>query len=234
MFQTVRHWWGSGRGRVTARLFLFELFVVVVGVLIAQGLAGIVQQRSDFARMESERARMRFELADTNSSFQSWRAATPCLNQRMSDVMSGKDFAAGSMRRPSLSSPDYAPPSTEVMDLIAKRYGIEEKVKLTWVGANSVTVAGAVTAIREKWGRLMLVDPAYGPVTVADHAEARLAAADINAQLRLIEGVVNDALPNFRKLRIAARDQYQPDHGPARSCAAIWKSGEINPPLGMR
>jgi hypothetical protein len=39
VFQTVRHWWGSGRGKVTARLFLFELFVVIAGVLIAQGLA---------------------------------------------------------------------------------------------------------------------------------------------------------------------------------------------------
>ena len=37
MFQTVRHWWGSGRGKVTGRLFLFELLVVVIGVLIAQG-----------------------------------------------------------------------------------------------------------------------------------------------------------------------------------------------------
>jgi hypothetical protein len=35
----VRHWWGSGRGKVTARLLLFELFVVIAGVLIAQGLA---------------------------------------------------------------------------------------------------------------------------------------------------------------------------------------------------
>ena len=42
MFQTVRHWWGSGRGKITARLFLFELLVVVIGVLIAQMLAGYV------------------------------------------------------------------------------------------------------------------------------------------------------------------------------------------------
>ena len=50
MFQAVRHWWGGGRGKITARLFLFELFVVVAGVLIAQALAAYVQQRSDLAR----------------------------------------------------------------------------------------------------------------------------------------------------------------------------------------
>ena len=27
MFRAVRHWWESGRGKVTARLLLFELFV---------------------------------------------------------------------------------------------------------------------------------------------------------------------------------------------------------------
>jgi hypothetical protein len=36
MFQTVRHWWGSGRGKVTARLFLFELFVVIAGKMLAR------------------------------------------------------------------------------------------------------------------------------------------------------------------------------------------------------
>ena len=37
MFKTVRHWWQEGDGKTTARLFVFELFVVVAGVLIALG-----------------------------------------------------------------------------------------------------------------------------------------------------------------------------------------------------
>jgi hypothetical protein len=77
MFSTVRHWWQRGDGRATARLFLFELFVVVAGVLIAQALAGYVQTQSDLARMESERARIRYELASTHSGFRSWGAAVP-------------------------------------------------------------------------------------------------------------------------------------------------------------
>ena len=38
MFQAVRHWWGSGRGRVTARLLVFELLVVVIGVALYAAL----------------------------------------------------------------------------------------------------------------------------------------------------------------------------------------------------
>ena len=83
MFQTVRHWWGNGRGKVTARLFAFELLVVVAGVLIAQALADIVQDRAEFAKMQSERSRVRYELTSVHNAFRSWEAALPCLNQRM-------------------------------------------------------------------------------------------------------------------------------------------------------
>ena len=69
MFQTVRHWWGSGHGKVTARLFLFELFVVIAGVLIAQGLAGYAQRQASLGQMESERARVRNELISAHSVF---------------------------------------------------------------------------------------------------------------------------------------------------------------------
>ena len=38
MFHAVRQWWSRGRAKVTARLFLFEIVVVMVGVLLAQGM----------------------------------------------------------------------------------------------------------------------------------------------------------------------------------------------------
>ena len=117
---------------------------------------------------------------------------------------------------------------------VAKRYGAEEKIGLNWIATNIAQVAQADFTIRDKWGRLMLIDPVFGPVTVADHAEARLAAADIKTQLRRIAGLARDVEPIFRKLGIGARNQWQPGHGPARSCAAIWKSGDISPLLSIR
>ena len=57
MFQTVRHWWASGRGKITARLFVFELFVVVAGVMIAQGLANWVASENSDEEMAEARAR---------------------------------------------------------------------------------------------------------------------------------------------------------------------------------
>ena len=49
MFQAIRHWWDSGRGKITTRLFLFEFVVVVAGVLTAQALAEWVHDRAEIA-----------------------------------------------------------------------------------------------------------------------------------------------------------------------------------------
>ena len=234
MFQTVRHYWGSGRGKVTARLFLFELLVVVVGVLIAQGLADNVQQRSNLARMEAERSRVRFELEGANSAFQSWRVAVPCLDQRMTQIMRGARPTTDLMRRPRFPTLGYAAPTTEVLDLIGKRYGTAEKNRLNWIADNAANANPVIASIISKWGRLTLVDPSFGTVTESDRREARLAAADIKAQLRAMEVLSTDGAQLLTKMGIDARNRNEPGHGPAKSCAAIWASGRLDPPLAVR
>lgn len=234
MFQTVRHWWGNGRGKVTLRLFLFEFVVVVAGVLVAQGLATYVQDRSDLARMEAERARIRFELTDAHSAFQEWSAAVPCLDQRMTEVMMGKKFAPNELRRPAFVSADVATPSTDTIEMIARQYGTQEKISVNWIFLNILKIEPSSAIIREKWALLSLIDPVNGPPTDSDRAAARVAAAEIKAQLERIGGLAASMEPPFRKLGIDAQEVYTPERGPAKSCAAIWKSGSINPPLTMR
>ena len=234
MFQTVRHWWGSGRVRVTARLFLFELLVVVIGVLIAQGLAGYAQARADFAKMESERTRVRDELTSVHSDLRTWQEAIPCLDRRMTDVMRGAQLATVSMRRPRFPSFGYEAPTTEIMDLIGKRYGSTEKNRLNWIADNAVNANPVIASIITKWGRLLLVDPSNGTITEADRREARLAAADIKAQLRAMQVLSTDGIKVLTEMQIIARNQNEPGHGPAKTCAAIWASGRLDPPLSTR
>ena len=80
----------------------------------------------------------------------------------------------------------------------------------------------------------MLVDPTNGTVSASDRREARLAAADIKAQLRAMDMLSTDAARVLFKMGINARNQNEPDYGPARTCAAIWASGRLDPPLTMR
>lgn len=59
MFRATRDWFRSGRGRHTVRLFIFELTVVALGLLIAQWVQSLAQERSARLHMEDERARAR-------------------------------------------------------------------------------------------------------------------------------------------------------------------------------
>lgn len=234
MFSTVRHWWQGGGGKTTARLFVFELFVVVAGVLIAQALAGYVQTQSELARMESERSRIRYELASTRSGFQSWAAAVPCLDSRMTEVMTGTAIGGRALRRPRFPTPSLTAPPTEVLDLIARRYGVKEKNRLNWIAENTALASTVIVSIVSRWGRLMVIDPQYGSVTSVDRTEARLAAADIKAELRAMEVLSSDADAVLAKMKIVPRNQNEPAYGPARTCEAIWNSGRLDPPLPTR
>lgn len=60
------------------------------------------------------------------------------------------------------------------MDLIAKRYGVEEKNRLDWIAQNSRNASTVAVSMIARWGRLMLVDPTNGTVTTADRIKARL------------------------------------------------------------
>lgn len=234
MFQTVRHWWQGGRGKVTLRLFLFEFLVVVAGVLVAQALASYAQHRSNIAQMEVERLRARYELETAHSMFQSWSIAIPCIDQRMSAVMSGSALSSADLRRPSMPTPNYAPPDSFTLNLIAERYGIEEKNLLKSMAENVQSLTFRDDMVVSAWGRLMLLDPANGPVTASDRDQARFTAADIKGNLRSMEVITESALQTLRKLGIEARNNDEPMTGPAKNCAAIWKSGRVDPPLTER
>lgn len=234
MFQTVRHWWQGGRGKITLRLFLFEFLVVVAGVLVAQALAGYAQRRSHLAQMEVERARVLYELESAHSIFQSWSVAVPCLNQRMTDIMKGTVLSTGDLLRPSMPTPNYSPPDSFTLNLIAERYGVEEKNRLKFVTDGIQSLFTMSEKIVSAWGRLMLIDPANGPVSAADRAQARAAAADIKGYLRSIDVVTHHGLKLFRNLQIRARNSDEPEKGPAKSCAAIWRSGRVDPPFSER
>ncbi|QNP45769.1 hypothetical protein H9L14_00045 [Sphingomonas sediminicola] len=108
---------------------------------------------------------------------------------------------------------------------------MEEKNRLNWIAENTANSSSVIAAIISRWGRLMVIDPEYGSVTASDRTEARLAAADIKAQLRAMEVVSRDSDAVLAKMKIVPLNHNEPSYGPARTCAAIWNSGRLDPPL---
>ncbi len=147
--------------------------------------------------------------------------------------MSRRPLSTRDLQRPQLPAPSFTAPEPTTLALLAERYGITEKNDFQIVAGNIVTLSARVDSIIGLWGRLTLLDPANGQITTEDRAQARLAAADIKAQRRGIEIISDFTLPSFRRLDVPPQNYAAPGNGPARSCAAIWRSGRIDPPLTM-
>jgi hypothetical protein len=235
MFRATRQWFGSDRALHSVRLFLFELVVVTLGVLIAQWVQGLAQDRTARSHMENERVRARHELERVHMVADEWIAAVPCLDRRMTEIMSGRQpQEPGPLVRPSFPNEVYSPPDDEALILVERHYGPREKSVLMGLTTNVGNARTVTAKIIDNWGRFALIDPANGPVTAADRAQARIAAADIKAQLRSASIIQDDERQRLRTIGVGVSDDEAGGFGPARSCAAIWKSGRLDPPLTMR
>jgi hypothetical protein len=235
VFQTVRHWWGSGRGKVTARLFLFELFVVIAGVLIAQGLANWVAREKSDEEMAEARGRFVHEQSENLAVAVSWRAAIPCFDQRMQEVM--RAASTGTLDVALADRPEFADFVVSDIDSSVElgmrgRYGNSTADQFKAMQRSVSFAASNIGTIIHSWGRLSLADSRLGSVSGPDRTVVRTAAADIRAELRGLSFAVADfiALAERAGLRLPPRR----DYGPAKRCDQIWRSGRIDPPLTIR
>ena len=232
MFHAVRQWWGSGRGKVTARLFLFEFIVVMVGVLAAQALQNWAAHRGAMDQMEETRARTKRELADNLAYALTWKAAIPCLDRRMQDVM--RALSTGPLDPEIIERPSLATFISSAVDdqselLWRERYGNRSADLVKAMQLNIAHAGNDIGTIVHSWGRLSLADPRLGPVSALDRGEARTAAADIRAELRGLNFAVDEFVGRARASNIAA---HSPDRiRPARNCEEIWSRGMIAIPF---
>jgi len=193
MFRAIRKWWAGGQGKITLRLFAFELVVVILGVLIAQSLANWVADRNAIAQMEESRSRVRLQLADGLAKAKAWQVAAPCLDRRMADIM--QKLSAGGLDPALAARPTFLTFNALDLDdssalLLRRRYGNREADSIAAAQGGVAFVTDNIRSMVHSWGRIGLADSALGPVTAFDRDQARLAAADIRAELR---GLMNSA-----------------------------------------
>lgn len=228
MFQAVRHWWGSGRGKLTARLFLFEFVVVVAGVLAAQFVAGWVNQQSALREIELANSRIEKELSHNFGKALIWTAALPCLRDRMEGILRlgrGETVEPNSSMRPRLEPFLSIELNDEQASHFRMRYGDERADRLREMQQNLVNAKANIEPIVHLWGRIILADPARGPVNPSDRDQARVAAADILAELRGMEIVMREFSRRARAWDI--QPTYAQIGRPAKSCGEIWAGDAI-------
>ncbi|MEQ7874086.1 hypothetical protein ABDK56_08775 [Sphingomonas sp. ASV193] len=229
MFRTVRHWWSEGSGQHTARLFLFELFVVIAGVLIAQGLASWMADRAALADMEQGRAALREQVAENASTAEAWQVAAQCLDDRVALIM--RRLAAGPLDpgmsdRPVLDSFQSLALSERSFGLLRDRHGSQEASDFENTRRQVEFSNARIQRIVSEWGRLTLADPLNGRPTQFDRDQARLAAADIRGELRALKVGSADLASTAHAMGIGVPSQA--GLRPVRDCAQMWAAKAIS------
>lgn len=233
MFQTVRHWWGSGRGKVTARLFLFEFVVVVAGVLTAQALANWVARRAEDRVIQEENERVRYEIGRARQNARIWTVAEPCLEQRVDEVLrmaSGDgELRAGDLTAPQFTGYTVEPLPEDMRRAMGVRLG--PKVIDDYAGISSVTalIVNDYREVRRGWDRFALLDPSLGSPSQADRATVRDVAVQVRSQLRHIRlsAGYTEILADQLGIGPLLSDADLGSVTPVSGCDEIWRTGRI-------
>lgn len=229
MFQAVRHWWHSGRGQHTVRLFVFELVVVMIGVLAAQQIQSWAQKRAALKEVESLHQQLWHDFSVYRTIAQIDQAAIPCFERRIDQVLTAAggstpvDPALLTPARLVGMGPDEISPDNFI--LLRERYGNSVYDRVGSMEFNLKIDEEATRSLNRWWYTFERLDPRHGSVSEADRSAARDAAtnirsdlADLKESVRLIQLITGElGISTISKSGMK----------PVGSCAAIWRSGNV-------
>ena len=227
MFRAVRLWWQSGRGKDTSRLFVFELTVVMIGVLAAQQVSNWASNRSQMQEVEGlYHDQMRAfgvyrNIADT------YQVALPCYRER-ADVLfriaatnQAADPAKLSFAPLAGMGPDDI--TTEQYRLLGSRFGESTRTKIGSMQFNLREVQDEVAELNRVWFDFQRLDEAGGRVSDADRAAARAAAVKVRARVaRLTE---NTQLIQRLAEQLRVPRKPNPAITSVSNCQEMWRMG---------
>jgi hypothetical protein len=233
MFRSVRHWWGSGRGKISARLFLFEFVVVVAGVLTAQALASWAAGRAEQRAVSDEDKRVRYEIGRARQVAGVWSAAVPCLVQRVESVArqasTTNPIDPDELKVPRFFGYTVEPFSPDMGREFHARFGNVRVDNYAVIISASATIRDSYREVRRGWDRLALLDPALGSPSDADRSTVRDVAVQLRSQLELILTAAESIDSTAAGLGIAPLTSGA-DFGavlPVKNCNEIWRTGQI-------
>lgn len=231
MFHAMRQWWAGGSGKVTARLFLFEFVVVVLGVLVAQAVAEWAGRRSDVAAMERAKVRLDRDVRIGRATVEAWLIAMPCLDSQLDAVMrvAGGDarIDPAILKRPAFRSMKIEPLTSESGLLLIDRYGADKAQLYSTLQDRSERITVLANQAAERWMALIVLDPGFGRVREGDRVNARAAASEIKSSLLSLAISGRGFLDESRRLGLATKV----DQGRRlpRGCTDIRTSGALMP-----
>lgn len=228
MFRAVREWWLRGRGKHSARLFGFELTVVMIGVLTAQQVSNWADRRAALHQVQGLHRDLYHSFDAYRAIAAANRAAIPCLDQRVDLIMqlaNDKGDVDPALLSPAtllIMAPDQISPENE--QLLRERYGDSIADNIGSVQLNLRAAERSGSEIERRWFEFQRLNPKYGPITDADRSAVRETAVRIKGSLfalskssdTLLRLITKLEVPHWPEMNITSVD----------TCDQIWRSGK--------
>jgi len=179
----------SHRLQRTARLFLFEFVVVLLGVLAAQMLQNFVAERRSRSDAAFADDQLRQNIANLKAIGNFWDRAAPCLIDHVEGIAraasTGKMLAGKEIGRPALPTPEFAEWTEPTRAAVERRFGPRVVADHDSVGQQAQIILGFNREIASDWSAFALLDERLGAASAEDRANVRLAAARSLTQLKM-------------------------------------------------
>lgn len=173
---SLRGWLGKVTGRRWLRLFVFEFFVILLGVLAAQGLQSWFVDRSERRAAVAAKATLDRNLASIALSAEIRLRSMTCFNDRVGKIAIA--LRAGAQPKISLTPPNEALVidlgwSGGVPALIADHYNDETVEHYANASLWAESLRRHQSAEQVSWHDLGRLSPLLGEVTQSDRSIAK-------------------------------------------------------------
>jgi hypothetical protein len=173
----------------TARLFLFEFVVVLLGVLAAQVLQNFVAERRSRGDAAFAYDQLRQNIANLKAIAAFWDRSAPCLINHVEGIAraasAGKALPGNQIGRPALPTPEFTEWTEPTRVAVESRYGPQVVADHDSVGQQAQIILGFNREIASDWSAFALLDERLGAPSSEDRANIRLAAARSLTQLKM-------------------------------------------------
>lgn len=187
---SLRGWFGKLSGRRWLRLFVFEFFVILLGVLAAQGLQAWFAERGEQRAATAAKATLDRNLRSIALSAEVRLRERYCFTYRLNRI--GRSLVDGTNPSVSLSAPDEALVldfgwSGNVPSLIAEHFDPDLVERYANIALWADSLRRAQDGESRNWSELARLSPDFGKPTASDLSIAKGALLDASRNLREID-----------------------------------------------
>lgn len=224
MFRAVRSWWAGASAKVTLRLFLFELIVVIAGVLIAQALAGWASDRAAQRDMRDSKSLADTQISRMAATALAYQKTIPCMNDRIVQVMraaSGEgEVDPKWLERPLMWQFTYTPLSEESLLQLGKQSGEDVADRYLRFVDYSSRARELNYALSNDWQALKIIDPGTGAIGDDDRSQARQLSSRLWSTLKNLEHLTQNI--GYRANDLGIKPRLAAGQRMPRGCNDLW------------